>query len=321
MYAPLALGIAALATGAQGRHAEAVTAYDSLLPVFGRIFGAEHPQTLKLRSDRAQALSALARHSECEAECAAVAQAATRGAGPEMLLIAVAVRNGLIYALNAQGRHPEAELLAREALAAHPKLDRFGLVLRLGLTRSLNGQARHEEALAEAERAEELCRNLPEEQRRPETGAVELAVATALLELSRVPRPAPWPWPAATPAWPPSARTTAAPPRPGRCSTASTALNRTRRATGCDCDRAAGSQVATGRPARRAGVPRHNRPTGFWVRVWAEAVLREVARVRDVRARAAENDRNYERMEDWSLTEEDLARDFREQWAQEHTLV
>ncbi|WP_327722317.1 hypothetical protein OG381_48265 [Streptomyces sp. NBC_00490] len=33
------------------------------------------------------------------------------------------------------------------------------------------------------------------------------------------------------------------------------------------------------------------------------------------------NDRNYERMEEWSPTEEDLARDFREQWASEHTLV
>ncbi|MDG9712397.1 tetratricopeptide repeat protein [Streptomyces sp. DH10] len=185
MHAPLALGIAALATGAQGRHAEAVTAYDALMPVFGRVFGAEHPQTLKLRSDRAQALSALARYSECEAECAAVVQATTRGTGPEMPRIAAAARNGLIYALNAQGRHPQAEVLAREALAAHRVPDRFGLVLRLGLARGLQGQARHEEALAEAERADELRRGLPEEQCRPEAGAVELALATALLGLSR----------------------------------------------------------------------------------------------------------------------------------------
>ncbi|MEW2077128.1 tetratricopeptide repeat protein [Streptomyces sp. NPDC012403] len=184
-YAPLALSIAALATGAQGRHAEALATYDAVLPVFGRVFGAEHPQTLKLRSDRAQVLTALARHAECEAECAAVARAATRGTEPEMPLIAAAARNGLIFALNAQGRHPQAEALAREALAAHRVPDRFSLVLRLGLARSLNGQARHEEALAEAERADELRRSLPEEQRRPETGAVELAVATALLGLGR----------------------------------------------------------------------------------------------------------------------------------------
>ncbi|MEW2588135.1 hypothetical protein [Streptomyces virginiae] len=53
----MALGIAA---GAQGPHADAVTTYKALLPVAGRIFGAEHPQTLKLRSDRAQAMGALA---------------------------------------------------------------------------------------------------------------------------------------------------------------------------------------------------------------------------------------------------------------------
>lgn len=140
MYAPLAASIAAPATGAQGRHAEAVIAYDALLPVFGSVFGAEHQQTLKLRSERAQTLSAPARYAECEAECAAVAQAAARGRGPEMSLIVVAARNGLIYALNAQGRHPEAEVLARGALAAHHQRNRFGLVLRLGLARSLNGR-------------------------------------------------------------------------------------------------------------------------------------------------------------------------------------
>ncbi|WP_045322118.1 hypothetical protein, partial [Streptomyces sp. TN58] len=110
-YAPLALAIAALAAGARGRHADAVSTYDALLPVAGRIFGAEHPQTLKLRSDRAQALTSLARYAECEAECAAVARIAARGAGPDMPLIATAARNGQIYALTALGRHPEAEAL------------------------------------------------------------------------------------------------------------------------------------------------------------------------------------------------------------------
>ncbi|POX50930.1 hypothetical protein C3488_13310 [Streptomyces sp. Ru72] len=185
-HAPLALSIAALAASAQGRHAEALATYDAVLPVFGRVFGAEHPLTLKLRSDRAQtALSALDQHAECEAECAAVARAAMRGTGPEMPLIAAAAHNGLIYALNAQGRHREAETLAREALTAPGVPARFTLVLRLGLARSLNGQDRYEEALAEAERADEQHRSLPEGQRRPETGAVELAVATAFLGLGR----------------------------------------------------------------------------------------------------------------------------------------
>ncbi|MFF0012428.1 tetratricopeptide repeat protein [Streptomyces sp. NPDC005374] len=185
----LALSFAAMSAGAQGRHAEALAEYDALLPVFGRNFGAEHSRTLLLRSNRAQGLIPLARYAECERECAAVARAAVRPAArlgePERSRMIAAARNGQIYAVNAQGRHPEAERLAREALAAHHTEDRFTLGLRLGLARSLNGQARHEEALAEAESADSLSRRLPEEQRRPETGAVELAMARALLGLGR----------------------------------------------------------------------------------------------------------------------------------------
>lgn len=181
----LALAFAATSAGAQGRHAEALAEYDALLPVFGRKFGAEHSRTLVLRSNRAQTLIALARHAECETECAAVARVAARVAGPEGAHLTAAARNGQIYAVNAQGRYPEAERLAREALATHHSADRVTLALRLGLARSLNGQARHKEALAEAESADELSRRLPEEQRRPETGALELAMARALLGLGR----------------------------------------------------------------------------------------------------------------------------------------
>jgi tetratricopeptide (TPR) repeat protein len=182
--APRALSIAAAAMGAQGSYDEALATYDELLPVFGRLFGASHPETLALRSNRAQTLTALGRHAESEAECMALARAAARG-GLQMRMLAAAARNGLIYALNGQGRHPEAEALARDALAAHRLPGRFALVLRLGLARSLNGMGRHEEALAEAEHADELRRSLPEQECRPETGAVELALATALLGLGR----------------------------------------------------------------------------------------------------------------------------------------
>lgn len=181
----LALNIAALSIGAQGRHAEALAAYDAALPVFGRTFGADHWPTLKLRSDRAQQLAALGRHAECEAECEAVVRAAACGTGPEMRLVAAAASNGLVFALNAQGRHAEAEALAREALAPLGEPDRLCLVLRLGLARSLNGQARYEEALAEAAGADALQHGLPPEQRGQEAGAVELVAATALLGLGR----------------------------------------------------------------------------------------------------------------------------------------
>ncbi|MEV8103283.1 tetratricopeptide repeat protein [Streptomyces sp. NPDC088135] len=62
MDVPLALTIAALSIGAQGRHAEVLAAYDEALPVFGGIFGSDHWQTLKVRSDRARQLAALGRH-------------------------------------------------------------------------------------------------------------------------------------------------------------------------------------------------------------------------------------------------------------------
>ncbi|UWE10672.1 tetratricopeptide repeat protein [Actinacidiphila bryophytorum] len=186
--APLARALAAAATSAQGRHIEALTEYDALLLVFRGVFGTEHPQTLTLRSNRAQTLTALSRYAECEKECAAVARAAARGKGPEMPYIAAAAQNGLIYSLNGQGRHQEAEILAREALGAPPPgTGRFELVLRLGLARSLNGQGRHEEALTEAERTAALRSSLSRELQLPEAGAVELAMGSALLGLGRGP--------------------------------------------------------------------------------------------------------------------------------------
>jgi hypothetical protein len=59
----------------------------------------------------------------------------------------------------------------------------------------------------------------------------------------------------------------------------------------------------------------------FFVRIWAEAVLRQVDRVRAMRKRFHIDDRNYERLEEWSPTEEDLQRNFRSLWAEELTLL
>jgi tetratricopeptide (TPR) repeat protein len=181
--APMALSLAALAAGLQGRHAEAHALYDELLPAFRKVFGARHKQTLVLRSNRAQNLSALSRHAEAEAECAAVAEAAVRSRRNRMPDVLSAARNGQVYALNGQGRHEEAEAVAREALAAVAEQSPFAVFLALGLARSLNGQGRHAEALVEAERAAALQTAGP---RQPSgTGAVELATATALLGLDR----------------------------------------------------------------------------------------------------------------------------------------
>ncbi|MEU6927060.1 MULTISPECIES: hypothetical protein [unclassified Streptomyces] len=97
--------------------------------------------------------------------------------------MAAAAGNGVVFALNAQERHVEAEALAREALAALGEPDRLSPVLRLGLARSLNGQARYEEALAACAGADEVHRGLPPEQRGQEAGAVEVVMATSLREL------------------------------------------------------------------------------------------------------------------------------------------
>jgi hypothetical protein len=58
-----------------------------------------------------------------------------------------------------------------------------------------------------------------------------------------------------------------------------------------------------------------------FVRTWAEAVLRQVERVREISKKKATDSRNYDRIEDWSPTEEDIQRNFRSAWAEQHTLV
>jgi hypothetical protein len=58
-----------------------------------------------------------------------------------------------------------------------------------------------------------------------------------------------------------------------------------------------------------------------FVQMWAEAVIRQVQRVHELRARAARDGRNFERNEDWSPTLDDLAAISRAQWTEEQTLV
>jgi hypothetical protein len=58
-----------------------------------------------------------------------------------------------------------------------------------------------------------------------------------------------------------------------------------------------------------------------FVQMWAEAVVLQDEHVRRIRRKADADGRAYERMEDWSPTELDLARNVRSQWAEEHTLV
>jgi len=61
--------------------------------------------------------------------------------------------------------------------------------------------------------------------------------------------------------------------------------------------------------------------TASLTRTWAEAVIRQVARVRDLRAKASLELWQYDRMEEWSPSQEEVGQTFREQWAEEHALV
>ena len=69
------------------------------------------------------------------------------------------------------------------------------------------------------------------------------------------------------------------------------------------------------------GPPVQEEDCLMFVRAWAEAALRQVGRVREIRTTSEVNSRNYDRNEDWSPTEDDLARDFRALWTEEHALV
>lgn len=57
-----------------------------------------------------------------------------------------------------------------------------------------------------------------------------------------------------------------------------------------------------------------------FVRMWAEAVLRQVERVRELRVKAAKDGRSYERM-DGGPTTERLDANSRALWTEEHSLV
>lgn len=58
-----------------------------------------------------------------------------------------------------------------------------------------------------------------------------------------------------------------------------------------------------------------------FVRVWAEAVIRQARRARDIRQAGADNWRAHDRGEDFAPSPHELELDFRTQWAEEHLLV
>jgi hypothetical protein len=65
----------------------------------------------------------------------------------------------------------------------------------------------------------------------------------------------------------------------------------------------------------------HEEQARYMVRTWGEEVLRQVRRLRKARARAALDDRNYGRLEDWSPGLQQVEGNYRQQYAAEHLLV
>jgi hypothetical protein len=61
----------------------------------------------------------------------------------------------------------------------------------------------------------------------------------------------------------------------------------------------------------------------FFVQTWAEAVVRQLERVRELREKGTALFRAAERvgMEEWDLAEEDSRRNFRVRWVEEHMLI
>lgn len=120
-----------------------------------------------------------------ESECREVLRRCRRDIAYSRL-VAWAASNGLAYALTQQGRHTEAEEVARQALrdldqsASTLVRERLDVVFHAALARALNGQGRHEEAL------DLLDTGLASAKvRHTEAGVIELVRAVALSGLGR----------------------------------------------------------------------------------------------------------------------------------------
>ncbi|WP_225860787.1 tetratricopeptide repeat protein [Streptomyces triticiradicis] len=131
---------------------------------------------LDLRSNRVVVLVQQDRFTKAEAEAKDILRAITRLAHlTEVWETELAALTNLASALNGQGRHEEAEAIARGNL---PRADEpTAAVLHRVLVRSLDGQGRYEEALVEVSRLAPGGR--------ADSGAVELDKARALHGLGR----------------------------------------------------------------------------------------------------------------------------------------
>ncbi|MEU1074731.1 MULTISPECIES: hypothetical protein [unclassified Streptomyces] len=178
LSARLARAFALAAAVAHGRGLDVLPEVEALIADMERAAGADPAQralVLAVRASHVEILVQQERYEEAESEARDILRAAVRIAHlaqvweTELLTLAK-----LAAALNGQGRHEEAEAIARGNL---PRADGLGeAALRRLLVGSLNGQGRYEEALAETRRFSPTGS-------RASSGAADILTATALHHL------------------------------------------------------------------------------------------------------------------------------------------
>ncbi|MET9558266.1 tetratricopeptide repeat protein [Streptomyces sp. NPDC006645] len=173
----LARSLAAGAGIAHGRGAELLPELETLITELEQTAGTNRQLLLAVRSNRAAVLVQQDRYAEAETEALDILRGTTRLAHlTEMWRIEQNALTNLAGALNGQGRHEEAEAIARGHL---PQADGpTAAFLHRALVDSLNGQSRYEEALAEARRYTPAGG-------RTASGILEIVTARALHGLGR----------------------------------------------------------------------------------------------------------------------------------------
>lgn len=171
----------ALATAAaceHGRGARVLAELESLAAELHEETGPRERQLQMLvRNNRMVVLSQEERFTDAEAEGLAILRDLNRLKHlAEVWNIELSVLSNLAGVLCGQGRHEEAEAIARGNL---PRADASAIAsLHCGLVRSLNGQGRYEEALTEA-------RRITPPRKRGQSGSLDLVTAEALHGLAR----------------------------------------------------------------------------------------------------------------------------------------
>lgn len=146
-----ARSLATAAACAHGRGAQVLPELESLTAELEGLTGRGRALLLMVRSNRMLVLNSEGRHAEAEAEGLDILRGLTRIKHlTSVSHTELCVLDNLVDALCGQGRHEEAEAVARGNL---PRAEDGVLAsLHCGLVISLNGQGRYEEALAEARR-------------------------------------------------------------------------------------------------------------------------------------------------------------------------